>query len=65
MKKIPLGPNTQKEGVCFLNNDEVIISDEYIRRFDLGGKLYTLDLKPYFDYNVLWKQKTTPFSVVF
>ncbi|MEM6894531.1 MAG: hypothetical protein AAF554_12635 [Bacteroidota bacterium] len=49
MKKIPLGPNTQKEGVCFLNNEEVIISDEYIRRFDLGGKLYTLDLKPHFD----------------
>ncbi|MEL6304122.1 MAG: hypothetical protein AAGL29_06535 [Bacteroidota bacterium] len=49
MKKIPLGANSQKEGVCFLNNDEVIISDEYIRRFDLGGKLYSLDLNPYFN----------------
>jgi hypothetical protein len=36
------GTMSQKEGVCFINNNELYFSDEYI--FKTGGKLYYLNL---------------------
>lgn len=48
VKTISLGPNTQKEAVCFASNTEVYITDEYIRGKGSGGKIYRLDLGVYF-----------------
>ncbi|HXH19779.1 MAG TPA: hypothetical protein VNJ07_11930 [Chitinophagales bacterium] len=36
-------PTTQKEAVCFKNDNELYITDELVMRV-LGGKLYSLDL---------------------
>ena len=40
---ITLSHVSQKEGIVFINNSEVIICDEVFQHF-LGGKLYHLDL---------------------
>ncbi|MGK4567952.1 hypothetical protein [Flavobacterium sp. 3HN19-14] len=43
VKEIDLKHYSQKEGIGFLNNSEVYISDEKDKK--TGGKLYQLDLK--------------------
>lgn len=42
--RIDLGDNTQKEAVCFINNNEVFITDEYWKKKDVGGNLYRIKL---------------------
>lgn len=42
--EIPLGFNSQKESICFKNNETVYITDEKSR--GKGGKLYRLTLPP-------------------
>lgn len=42
--EIDLGENTQKEGVCFVSDDLIYITDEYWLRSDIGGNLYKLNL---------------------
>lgn len=37
------GTITQKEAICFVNNDQLYITDELVMRV-MGGKLYSLDL---------------------
>lgn len=49
VRNIKLGPNTQKEAVCFVNNSEIYITDELWKPLGVGGNLYKLDLEPYFD----------------
>lgn len=43
--KIKLGDRTQKEAVCFVTNDKIFITDEYIKKKNSGGNLYKLKLK--------------------
>lgn len=43
MKEYPFEFITQKESVCFKDNDTVYITDEYT--FGIGGNLYELELK--------------------
>lgn len=40
---IRLDDFSQKEGICFINNDQIYITDELTKGF-LGGNLYKLDL---------------------
>lgn len=42
---IRLGATTQKEALCFINNDEVFITDEFLVQFKVGQNLYRLKLR--------------------
>ena len=44
IEEIDLGHATQKEGICFLNNDTLLISDEKGKK-KTGSKLYSYSLK--------------------
>ncbi len=46
-KVYELGTHTQKEGICFVDNSTVYLSDEYYSTFDLGRNLYqfTIDIE--------------------
>jgi hypothetical protein len=44
LKIIPLGTLTQKEGVCFINNHQLWISDEKHKLLN-GGNLYVIDVE--------------------
>ncbi len=41
-ERFPLKGFSQKEAVCFINDDKIFLSDE--RHFGKGGKLYSIDL---------------------
>lgn len=43
VEKLPFENNTQKEGLCYLTNNTVIITDE--RNGSEGGNIYSLELK--------------------
>ncbi len=44
VEQINLGHSTQKEGICFRNNTELYITDEYWSSNDVGRNLYLLKL---------------------
>lgn len=43
---VPLGMLSQKEAIDFVNNSEVLITDELFRNF-IGGNLYKINLAPW------------------
>ncbi len=44
-KVIRLGATTQKEAICFINNEELFITDEFLVQFKVGQNLYRLKLQ--------------------
>ena len=43
---VNLGESTQKEGICFRNNSQLYLTDEYWSTNDVGRNLYLLQLPP-------------------
>lgn len=44
IKEIPLEHNSQKEGVCFKDDNTLFVTDEKVKK--IGGNLYSLKIKP-------------------